>query len=144
MRGRTDNRGMHTNAMTVETVPANRHLSSGAPHPQLNDAARWMAVSGRDRAADGLFVYAVSSTGVPSVVWVDLARADRLGAARTPATAWANLRGESVPLVPAPDLPDALTEARRWAARADSLLRAGDLEGFGRAFGALKRVLGTP
>jgi len=64
MRWRTDNRGMHTNAMTVETVPANRHLPSGAPHPQLNDAARWMAVSGRDRAADGLFVYAVSSTGV--------------------------------------------------------------------------------
>ena len=89
-------------------------------------------------------LYALSSTGAPSLVWVQLARADRLGAARTPATAWANLRGESVPLVPAPDLPDPLSEARRWAARADSLLRAGDLEGFGRAFGALKRVLGTP
>jgi hypothetical protein len=89
-------------------------------------------------------LYAVTAGGMPSVAWVDLARAGRLGAARTPATAWANLRGESVPLVPAPDLPDALTEARRWAARADSLLRSGDLEGFGRAFGALKRVLGTP
>jgi len=30
----------------------------------LNDAARWNAVLGRDRGADGLFVYAVSSTGV--------------------------------------------------------------------------------
>jgi AraC family transcriptional regulator of adaptative response/methylated-DNA-[protein]-cysteine methyltransferase len=30
----------------------------------LNDAARWNAVMARDREADGLFVYAVSSTGV--------------------------------------------------------------------------------
>ena len=30
----------------------------------LNDAARWEAVLGRDRRADGLFVYAVRSTGV--------------------------------------------------------------------------------
>ena len=30
----------------------------------LNDAARWNAVLARDRGADGLFVYAVSSTGV--------------------------------------------------------------------------------
>ena len=88
--------------------------------------------------------YAVSPTGIPTLAWVDLARGERLGAARTPATAWANLRGESAPLVPAPDLPDPLAEARHWAAQADSLLRAGDLEGFGRAFGALKRVLGTP
>lgn len=89
-------------------------------------------------------LYAVTAAGTPSIVWVQVARGARLGAARTPATAWANLRGESAPLVPAPDLPDALSEARRWAARADSLLRAGDLEGFGRAFAALKRVLGTP
>src|SRR4030095_10099809 len=30
----------------------------------LNSAARWNAVLARDRGADGLFVYAVSSTGV--------------------------------------------------------------------------------
>ena len=30
----------------------------------LNDAARWRAVMGRDRGADGMFVYAVHSTGV--------------------------------------------------------------------------------
>jgi AraC family transcriptional regulator of adaptative response/methylated-DNA-[protein]-cysteine methyltransferase len=30
----------------------------------LNDASRWEAVLGRDREADGLFFYAVSSTGV--------------------------------------------------------------------------------
>src|SRR5206468_4835311 len=31
---------------------------------KLNDAARWNAVVGHDRDADGLFVYAVESTGV--------------------------------------------------------------------------------
>jgi AraC family transcriptional regulator, regulatory protein of adaptative response / methylated-DNA-[protein]-cysteine methyltransferase len=31
---------------------------------KLNDAARWNAVAGHDRDADGLFVYAVRSTGV--------------------------------------------------------------------------------
>src|SRR3954468_7007164 len=31
---------------------------------RLNDIAKWTAVAGRDRAADGLFVYAVSSTGI--------------------------------------------------------------------------------
>jgi uncharacterized protein UPF0182 len=89
-------------------------------------------------------LYLAPAQGAPAVGWVNLARIDRLGAARTPATAWANLRGESAPVVPAPESPDAIAEARRWAARADSALRAGDLEGFGRAFAALKRVLGTP
>ncbi|MEP6745519.1 MAG: UPF0182 family protein, partial [Gemmatimonadota bacterium] len=73
-------------------------------------------------------LYLIPANGAPSVGWVNLARRDRLGAARTPATAWANLKGESAPIVPAPDLPDALIEARRWAARADSALRAGDLQ----------------
>ena len=31
---------------------------------KLNDSARWKAVLGHDRGADGLFVYAVRSTGV--------------------------------------------------------------------------------
>jgi AraC family transcriptional regulator of adaptative response/methylated-DNA-[protein]-cysteine methyltransferase len=34
------------------------------PTERLNDAAMWTAVLGRDRTADGLFVYAVRSTGV--------------------------------------------------------------------------------
>jgi hypothetical protein len=88
--------------------------------------------------------YLVSRNGAPVVGWVELARGDRLGAARSPASAWANLNGESAPVVPAPDLPEPIAEARRWAVRADSALRAGDLQGFGRAFEALKRVLGTP
>ena len=88
--------------------------------------------------------WAISAAGVPTVAWVELAQGDRLGAARTPGAALANLLGESAPLVPEPETPDRIVEARRWAARADSALRAGDLEGFGRAFEALRRVLGTP
>ena len=88
--------------------------------------------------------WGISAAGAPLVIWVEIAEGERLGAARTPASALANLRGLSAPLIPGPDLPDPLVEARRWAARADSLLRAGDLEGFARAFAALKRVLGTP
>jgi hypothetical protein len=88
--------------------------------------------------------HVIPSAGSPSVAWVNLASGAGMGAARTPAAAWANLLGESAPLVPEPDLPDAMREARRWAALADSALRAGDLAAFGRAFEALKRVLGTP
>jgi AraC family transcriptional regulator, regulatory protein of adaptative response / methylated-DNA-[protein]-cysteine methyltransferase len=36
---------------------------------KLNDAARWNAVTRHDRAADGLFVYAVRSTGVYCRPW---------------------------------------------------------------------------
>src|SRR5258708_1607453 len=33
-------------------------------HSQMNETARWQAVLGRDRDADGRFVYAVRSTGI--------------------------------------------------------------------------------
>jgi len=39
-------------------------MPSLQPTERLNDAARWKAVSTRDRSADGLFVYGVRSTGV--------------------------------------------------------------------------------
>ena len=39
-------------------------LTAMAAVPYSTDRARWLAVSARDRAADGQFVYAVSSTGV--------------------------------------------------------------------------------
>jgi len=52
-----DNRGMST--MTTRQVgPAEAVLR------RHGDAGRWQAVSTRDRAADGTFVYAVQSTGV--------------------------------------------------------------------------------
>jgi AraC family transcriptional regulator of adaptative response/methylated-DNA-[protein]-cysteine methyltransferase len=39
-------------------------MAAVQPTETLNDAARWNAVVGHDRDADGLFVYAVRSTGV--------------------------------------------------------------------------------
>jgi AraC family transcriptional regulator of adaptative response/methylated-DNA-[protein]-cysteine methyltransferase len=52
---------MNTNTMVADTGSAKAgHLVL----EQLNDAARWNAVVGHDRTADGLFVYAVRSTGV--------------------------------------------------------------------------------
>lgn len=113
---------------------AGGRLEAGAVRYDLTTSAT-LAVRNR---------WAISAAGAPSVAWVEVGQGDRLGAARTPATALTNLHGESAPVVPAPDLPDALSEARRWTARADSALRAGDLQAFGRAFEALKRVLGTP
>src|SRR5258706_10305210 len=52
---------MNTNTMAAETPPARagHHILE-----QLNDAARWNAVVAHDRTSDGLFVYAVRSTGV--------------------------------------------------------------------------------
>jgi hypothetical protein len=43
-----------------------------------------------------------------------------------------------------PTVPTAsLEEARKWLRIADSAIRAGDWAGFGRAFDALKQVIGT-
>jgi AraC family transcriptional regulator of adaptative response/methylated-DNA-[protein]-cysteine methyltransferase len=41
-----------------------QNTASAQTTERLNDAARWQAVVGRDSSADGLFVYAVRSTGV--------------------------------------------------------------------------------
>jgi AraC family transcriptional regulator of adaptative response/methylated-DNA-[protein]-cysteine methyltransferase len=43
---------------------AGLHASTVDVRRELNDAARWKAVVAHDREADGLFVYAVRSTGV--------------------------------------------------------------------------------
>jgi AraC family transcriptional regulator of adaptative response/methylated-DNA-[protein]-cysteine methyltransferase len=56
MRARPHNRRMHTNAKTD-------HGPATAGVQETNDR-RWSAVSARDRASDGRFVYAVRSTGV--------------------------------------------------------------------------------
>ncbi|MBI3493529.1 MAG: bifunctional DNA-binding transcriptional regulator/O6-methylguanine-DNA methyltransferase Ada [Acidobacteria bacterium] len=39
-------------------------MPAAQPRETLNDTARWLAVLARDRDADGLFVYAVRSTGI--------------------------------------------------------------------------------
>lgn len=46
-----------------DPMKARKEVASSAAAPTLNDA-RWRSVASRDRAADGTFVYAVSTTGV--------------------------------------------------------------------------------
>ncbi|HEX5635342.1 MAG TPA: hypothetical protein VFX50_18995, partial [Gemmatimonadales bacterium] len=88
--------------------------------------------------------YGPRGGGGASVTWVSFAAHGRLGAGRTVAEAWSNLRGASAPLPPGYQPQSALTEARRWFLRADSALRAGDFTGFGRAFDALGATLDAP
>jgi AraC family transcriptional regulator of adaptative response/methylated-DNA-[protein]-cysteine methyltransferase len=56
---------------------------------KLNDAARWNAVAAHDRTADGLFVYAVASTGVYCRPWCPSRRPrrDRVTFFETPGAA---------------------------------------------------------
>lgn len=78
-----------------------------------------------------------------SLVWVSIGLAGRpVGAGRTLMDAWDNLRGATAPL-PATVPTASLEEARKWLHLADSALKLGDWAGFGRAFDALKQVLGT-
>jgi len=78
-----------------------------------------------------------------ALVWVSMALSGRsVGAGRTLTEAWDNLRGATAPL-PATMPTASLDEARKWLRLADSALKAGDWAGFGRAFDALKQVLGA-
>jgi hypothetical protein len=88
--------------------------------------------------------YGPRGGGGASVTWVSLAAHGRLGAGRSVAEAWGNLRGASAPLPPGYQPESSLGEARRWFQRADSSLRAGDFTGFGRAFDALGATLEVP
>jgi len=76
------------------------------------------------------------------LAWVSVAAGERLGAGRSFAEAWENLRGGTVP-APAGQGGASIDAARRWVRAADQALRRGDLQGFARAFDALKAVLET-
>jgi len=78
----------------------------------------------------------------PALLWVSVATGSRLGAGRGVEEAWRNLGGLDAPLPPGLG-GTRLDEARRWLARADSALRAGDWAAFGRAFEALRSTLGA-
>ncbi len=87
--------------------------------------------------------YAFGAEGRVTQPYVALAQGTRVGAGRSFAEAWDNLRGAGAPLPPGFGPTTPLEEARRWMLRADSALHAGDWEGFGRAFGALRQALGV-
>jgi hypothetical protein len=83
------------------------------------------------------------ANGRPQLAWMAIGARGKLGAGRNPAEAWINLLGESAPEPPGTAPPTRFEEARRWMVRADSALRAGRWEEFGRAFEALRRVFGV-
>jgi len=87
--------------------------------------------------------YGVGPAGRITIPYVALAQGTRLGAGRTFAAGWDNLRGTGAPLPPGSRPMTPLDEARRWMQRADSALRIGDWEAFGRAYGALRQALGA-
>src|SRR6185295_10722299 len=49
---------------TMSKIDPSRSRAADAVHDRAEGRSRWDAVLARDRSADGLFVYAVSSTGV--------------------------------------------------------------------------------
>jgi hypothetical protein len=85
-------------------------------------------------------VFGIDSDVRRSVVWVNLALGDSLGAGRDLLEAWHNLLGKSAPLLLG-NRGGRLGDAQHWMSVADSALRRGDWATFGRAFEALREVL---
>jgi hypothetical protein len=56
--------------------------------------------------------------------------------------AWSNLLGATVPAIAGQAQTTRLDDARRFLLQADSALRAGDWERFGRAWSGLRRAVG--
>jgi hypothetical protein len=89
--------------------------------------------------------YAQRGPGRLSVAWVSVATAaERMGAGRSLTEGWNNLLGASVPAMPGTAQSTRLEDARRWLERADSALRQGHWNDFGRAWQGLRRSLGLP
>lgn len=80
----------------------------------------------------------------PQLKWVSLAVPDRRGAGHDFDEAWQNLLGLSAPIISAGARGSQLLEARRHLDAAEAALTRGDLEGFARAWEALKRTLRSP
>ncbi len=88
--------------------------------------------------------FASAAAGRPALVWVTFATDERQGAGHTPKEAWSNLLGATVPAIAGQATATRLDEARGLLLRADSALRAGDWDGFGRAWSSLRRTLDLP
>jgi hypothetical protein len=92
--------------------------------------------------------FAPRAGGGRVLAWVSVAAPGesrpRVGAGRSLKEAWGNLLGATVPAPAGAAQSGRLDEARRWLQHADSALRRGDWEEFGRAWGSLRRTLGLP
>ncbi len=100
-------------------------------------------------AAEGLIAYQPAYAippggGRAALVMVSVALGRRLGAGRSLADAWRNLRGEISPMAPGAGSDRILEEARRWMRHADSALARGDLQELGRALQYLRELLEPP
>ena len=80
----------------------------------------------------------------PALVWVSFAQGERRGAGHDLEEAWQNLLGLGAPLIGGSRHAVGLTEIRRLVARADSALRAGDFELFGRHWASIRRLVDRP
>lgn len=112
------------------------------------DAEGGKLVLGRVRfvlAAEGLAAYqpawSVPASGPAEVVLVNVALGGRAGASGKIADAWRNLRGEIAPIPVGSGLQAVLDSVRRWFRHADSALKQGDLQEFGRAMQYLRELL---
>jgi hypothetical protein len=87
--------------------------------------------------------YGFDEEGLVKLPYIAVEQGTRAGAGRTFQSAVDNMSGRGAPLPPGFGPTTPLEDARRWMLRADSALHAGDWEGFGRAFGALREALGV-
>jgi hypothetical protein len=99
-----------------------------------------------DRSGLGAYeVHFARREGVPpAMVWVSMAHGERRGAGHDVEEAWQNLMGLGVPSVGGSDRSVTLSGIRRLVALADSALRRGDFEAFGRHWAALQRLVNRP
>jgi hypothetical protein len=80
----------------------------------------------------------------PALVWVSFAHGERRGAGHDLEEAWQNLLGLGAPLVGGGRRAASLAEIRRLVALADSALRTGDFETFGRHWTAIRKLVDQP
>jgi len=80
----------------------------------------------------------------PALVWVSFAHGERRGAGHDLEEAWQNLLGLGAPLIGSSQRAANLAEIRRLVSLADSALRAGDFERFGRHWATILRLVNRP
>jgi hypothetical protein len=135
-----------------------RRWGRGVMVRQLQDSVRaagdsLMAGPIRWHLGDGVLAASMSlitegRRGPPTLVWIAAARGSRLGGGRDVRAAWGSLAergaGDSTSAPSGPDADARLAALRGWIMRADSALVRGDLTAFGRAWEAIRGLLGEP